>query len=404
MAALQLARALTIATYPLKTRHPPCVDYIVAWGGLLAACLVATGARARAQTPLLAERALERRLESPVTLTWRDQALGEALTRLASLHDLPLWIDRRVDVQRGVRLSIQNEPLSAALSRLAAGDERPWGWSTLRTVVYFGPKQAADELATVSELTRQMLAKAPADVRRAWLAPKLWSIPRLAEPRTLLLSTLDEIGVELQHPNAIPHDLWPARDIAAIAPVDRAVLTLIGFDLAPHPTADGRRLAVAPIERPMGMSHEYRLSKRLESVASELAAADDGVRLDRKGSRLVVAGRWEVHELLKKVGRPNSQPQEHGNSGRPERGAEQRFTLRIQDQPVGRVIAQLAAPLNLTVTWDLQADGGDSTLQSALISCDVRDASLDELLAAVLQPAGLAFDREGDRVRIRLAQ
>lgn len=372
----------------------------------MAACLLAQAAQASAQAPLLADRALARRLERSVTLTWRGQALGAALSRLAALHELPLWIDRRVDLQHQIQLSLENQPLSTALTRLAAQNDPPWGWSTLRTVVYFGPQQAASDLATVSELTRDMIAKAPAEARRAWLTPRSWSIPRLAEPRTLVTQTLDDIGVQLRNGDAIPHDLWPARELPAIAPVDRAVLALIGFDLAPRLSSDGRQLAIVTIERPVRISQEYRRNDSLDAAASELAAADETIRVERKGGRLVVAARWEIHEQLRRAGRPGvaSTAGENDHPARLRPGEEQRFTLRIQNQPVGRVVEQLAAQLKLTVTWPRGAEGAQSPPQDALVSCDVHDATLDELLKAVLEPAGLACDRDGDRVTIRGAQ
>jgi hypothetical protein len=373
---------------------------------MLATCVLTPAAQANAQQPLLADRAMARRLDGSVTLTWNGQALGEALSRLATLHELPLWIDRRVDLQHEIQLSLENESLSTALTRLAEQNDAPWGWSTLRTVVYFGPQEAASELATVSELTRHILAKAPAESRRAWLTPRRWSIPRLAEPKMLVAQTLDDIGVELRNGDAIPHDLWPARELPAIAPVDCVVLALIGFDLAASFSPDGRQVEVVAIERPVRLSHEYRHKDSLEKAANELAAADDSIRVQQRGGRLIVAARWEIHEQLRWAGRPGgpSTTGENLSPGRPKRGEEQRFTLRIEKQPVGRVIEQLAAQVNLTVTWRQDAEGAQSPQQDALVSCDVRDATLDELLKAVLEPAGLACDRDGDRITIRVAQ
>jgi hypothetical protein len=380
-------------------RRRVCAGWIAAMG------ILACGASAVAQRPLLADSTLARRLERHVTVSWRDQPVGDALTRLGALYELPLWIDRRVDTNHEIQLSVQNQPLHVVLTRLASDEDRPWGWSTLRTIVYFGPQAGADELATTSEVARQMLATAPAGVRRAWVAPKPWSIPRLAEPRMLLSQTVDEIGVESRDVDVVPHDVWPAREYTAVAPVDRLVLTLIGFDLTARPASDGRQLEVAPLDRPMVMMQEYRLSKSLEEIAARLAAEGETIQLQREGSRLVVAAHWEIHQQLKSAGRRRSHSTEGASESprRRARGEEQRFTLRIQNQPVGRVIAQLAAQLQLTVAWTPQLDDAPSPVQDRLVSCDVHDATLDELLGAILSPAGLAFDRADDLITIRAA-
>jgi hypothetical protein len=79
----------------------------------------------------------------------------------------------------------------------------------------------------------------------------------------------------------------------------------------------------------------------------------------------------------------------------------QRFTLKIDNQPAGRVLDQLARQLQLEVEWDAALEQSPALGREANVSCDVRDADLDELFAAVLTPAGLVFERDGKKVSIR---
>jgi hypothetical protein len=82
----------------------------------------------------------------------------------------------------------------------------------------------------------------------------------------------------------------------------------------------------------------------------------------------------------------------------------QRFTLRIENKPVGAVIDHLAKQLDLEVTWDPALQAGPKTRRDAFVSCEVREANIDGLLKAILSPAKLAFQRDGRRVAIRDAK
>ncbi|HMP05169.1 MAG TPA: hypothetical protein PJ982_02370 [Lacipirellulaceae bacterium] len=73
--------------------------------------------------------------------------------------------------------------------------------------------------------------------------------------------------------------------------------------------------------------------------------------------------------------------------------------MRIENQPARRVMEQLAGKLGLTLAWE----GAAAPRSDSLISCDVRDAPLDELLTAILTPAGLEFTRDGTAISIHAA-
>ncbi len=355
-----------------------------------------------AQQPRLAEPALARRLDQPVTLAWQGQHLGPALVRLAEVQGLPLWIDRRVNTGATVDLAASDEPLSTVLDRLAnVGDADAWGWSTLGQVVYFGPRQTARELATLSTLARQAISQALAARRRIWLTPTAWEFPRLSEPRGLLHEVLAPLDASVRNEGAMPHDLWPARSLPAVAPIDRVVLLLAGFDLAGEPTPDAGAWRLAPINHPVQMTRDYPRTAAGEAAVRSLAEADLEVRVRTQGRRLQVAARWEDHERLRAAIRGDAvaapaQPREQ-----PSPAGERRFTLTIENKPVGRVLEQLAAQLQLTLVWDEQLVAAAPPPREALVSCNVREASLDELLEAILAPAGLAFTRDAQTVTIR---
>jgi hypothetical protein len=308
----------------------------------------------RAQSRSAATQQLEQRLAARVSVAWEGQELAAALHRLADSQRLPLWIDRRVDPSAPIELTANDQPLSDVLNSVAAPHD--WAATPYHGVLYFGPRQTADELRTLSALARQSIAKAPPDVRSRWLKPEAWTIARLSEPRGLLKQLARSAGATVVDEQQVPHDLWPERQLPPMPALDRAVLLLSGFDLTCQISADGRKLRVVPIKRPL----------KLIGPAPPTVSRTRPPQPGSAATRTV-----------------------------------QRFTLKIENQPAGRVLDQLARQLQLEVEWDAALQQTPAMGREANVSCDVREADLDELLSAVLSPAGLTFEREEKRVSIR---
>ena len=290
-------------------------------------------------TPLLAQR---------VTATWQGQQLGTALERLASTRQAPLWLDRRVNPQQMVDVQFTDVPFAQALAALA--EQHALGVTQLDSVIYVGPRKTARGLATLARRARAALAQAPAAQRQQWLraAPSSW--PRLTQPRALLKELLEQAGVELVDDELVSHDLWHARELPPMALVDRAVLILAGFDLTCEISPDGKTCRVVPIEYP-------------------LPAAGDA-------------------------------PLAEASSPAPATAARQQFSLRLENQPVGRVMEQLAGQLKLELSWTEDSLQANKRSRETLVSCQIENVDLDELLRSILEPAGLGFSREGQRVEI----
>jgi hypothetical protein len=354
-----------------------------------------------AAMPLLAGPALARQLQQRVTLAWDDQEVAAALERLADVQQMPLWIDRRIDPHARVSLAGANLTLAELMDRLAATQGLDWGWSSLRSVVYFGPRETARDLATLSELARAAIAKAPTGMRRAWITPGPWEFPRLSEPKTLFEMVASDAGTQVREGTSIPHDVWPACSLPGVSPIDRAVLILAGFDLQLAASPDGRQAGAVKLESPVQLTATYPTSERLQAVVDALSATDPTLRTRRQGRRTSISGRWEDHEQVRRALNPRAIPDGGTDEGAPPQAGEQRFTLRIANKPVGAVLDQLSAQLQLEVSWDPVLANVAPPVRETLISCEVREVDLDGLLSAVLTPASLTFARDGATVTIR---
>jgi hypothetical protein len=319
---------------------------------LVALALATTLATTQATTqagPLGAQpvRSLPQKLAQPISAAWQGQTLATALQRLTATQDIVLWLDRRVDRQQRVTAHVVDLPLEAALQQLVPTH----ALATCGQVLYIGP--AARQLDTLVHLARAQAQQLPPRLRRRWLKAATANWPAGSEPGSLATAWLREAGLEPIEGQPIPHDLWPAQTLPPLPLTDRLVLLLVGFDLTYQIAPDGHSCQVVPIPRPLRLAAERAPRQAAPpSVQGDFTQKREG--LDQK-----------------------------------------RLTLEIRNQPVGKVLDQLAQTLGLEIRWQ------QGVAQTARVSCRVHEATLEELLEALLTPIDLRYQRTGQQLLIQ---
>jgi len=338
--------------------------------------------------------------ERHVTVAWQGQRLGAVLARLSETQEISIWLDRRVDPHQRVEASFTDLPLYDVLEQLAR--KLSLGMSVLDNMIYVGPVQSAHELATLLKRAQDSVANAQPSIRRVWLEEKPATWPRLSQPRDLLKSMLDQAGITLENSQAIAHDLWTPKQLPSLSLVDKTVLILVGFDLTCQISKEAGACQVVPIERPVVLKREYRIPKNRKRVLTKIQLLVPQSSVKLQGRTLHVTGRWEdqlkVQQTL--AGKP---PKSSRIASAPRTSTEKLFSLRLKNQAVGGVINQLARQLKLQVEWDRQSLDQANRSQQTLVSCDMKNVSLDELLSGILTPAGLKFQRSGENIKITSA-
>ncbi|NOZ40392.1 MAG: hypothetical protein GXP24_09220 [Planctomycetes bacterium] len=321
------------------------------WITLLGAILMASHVSAARRSPTF-----EQKLQRKISVTWQGQELAIALERLTSTGQIRLWLDRRVDRGQTVTMQCVDQPLALAIEKLA--QQQSLGFTRLENIVYFGPQQATLELPTLIGQARDQLTKLPTRVRKHWLRSEATTWPRLSEPRALAKSWLRESLIELTGDEQIPHDLWAEQSLPPLALVDRLVLLLAGFDLTCEITLEG--CEIVPIARPLKRARRGR-GNGAKNFAPQTRTQKSPRGISREGL------------------------------------SRQRFTLRLENQPLGKVLDQFAQQLQLVVVWDVE---DTSQTRAQLVSCNVQQVDLDVLLRQVLAPAGLQHHRRGKQITI----
>lgn len=376
----------------------------VLWISLLAGLLANSAA---GQSTRFRQRQLHQKLSHPVTVAWQDQRLGLATSRLAALYHVPIWRDRRVDPNQSVSLTQTRQPLGDVFAMLA--EQRSLSVAVLPGVLYLGPTNAGERLETLLAVRRANLTEASSTTRRKWLTPVKFEWPRLSEPAAILRDVAAHVGVQLQGAEQVPHDLWDAGSVT-VAPVDVATLVLFGFDLTLRIDPQGSEVTVVDIERPIEIVRTYRLEDEDRTKLGAFQQAAPGARLKVDQGQVELAGTLAQHRkfagligatsmsaAIKTQAKPAASAPAREQTATAAR-SQQVYTLDLENQPVGPTIMQLAAQLDLAVVWRLGEEA--EAIRGRRVSCRVREATLDELLHALLTPAGLAAERDGRRLVI----
>jgi hypothetical protein len=304
-------------------------------------------------------------------------------------------------------LSLQN----AAVDRIAdaLADECSLGTSRFEGLIYLGPAESGKKLATLAALRRQDVARLPSEARQspgtrhrptaagAGSRRQRIAWPRLTEPRGLVIQWAKEQGWRVSRSERIPHDLWPAGQLPKLAVADQLTLLLVGFDLTFRLIPNTGTIEIVPLDEVPSLTQSFDLSSVEQSRIDQLAERFPETSLQLADGKLRAAGRWED---LEQIGLLLRGPRPPRPAELPRQPGKQVFTLRVEEQPVGAVLEALARQTSLELVVDEAAIHRAGRSLDRRVSLAVENVELDRLLDELLRPAGLAFEREGQRVQI----
>ena len=371
------------------SKIPAPVVVAVAWG-ILWGGRPTTGAET---TNWLTGARFQKQLSQPVDVVWDDVPLRQAMSNLARAQRVAVVIDRRVDPSQKLKLQLRGVSLQEAFEEIARS--RRLGVSLLGSVVYLGPPQSAARLRTIVAIRCEEIRRLSPGLQRKFLLPKEFSWEDFAMPRALLEQLAEQTGLKIDGSGRVPHDLWAAAGLPSLSPVEQLTLILAQFDLTFEVGSDERSISLARIPEEVAVVRDYPGGSDPRETALKFAVLAPDARIKVVGEKVYVKGFVEDHQRItspRRPKRPAAAPVQHDF-------ANTRFTLEV-DQPAGALLRQLAVQLKL----DLRID--DEGLQKAGISLEgrvafsVKDATIDELLAAVVEPLGLAWRRRGNVVEI----
>lgn len=334
-------------------------------------------------------------LDALVGIRWSSNPVRPALTNLARNQGVAIFLDRRVDPDQKLEHTANNTPLRTLIDNVAS--QLQLGACRVGPVIYVGPKETAAVLGTMAVLKDEQSRQLPAAVRvRVSVAqPCVW--PELSMPRELIEQCVSRVGLQLNGADQVPHDLWPAVDLPPLTFAQRLSVLLAGFSLTFEYADDGTAVRLVPLPGGAVLERSYSPRSNADAVAARIVQRFPAARVTAAADKLLVVGPLEVHEAVEEL--------VHGSlrktpPGKPSRKDKVVYTLRIENKPLGGIVAAVAKRIEREVRFDARVN---PKLQE-LISFEVKQAELDELLRSMLAPVGLDYRLDDETLTIVPAQ
>lgn len=357
--------------------------------------LPASGAAGAADGGWLAGDALKQALNQKVGIAWSNVAARRAIEGFSRTQRVAVVLDRRVDGDQKIELAFSDVPLAEAFQRIAS--RLDVGTTMVGPVAYFGPKSTARRVATVAALANEAVSRLPSPARARWLQAKVWQWEDLARPRDLMEETLRENAIALENPRQIPHDLWGATDLPPLPLATRLTIVLCQFDLTFDPAKDGASIRLVPMPEKPVIERDYSVNGSAAEAAAKLKKMEilTDTEVSVAGGKVAVRGRQEDQEIVSELLAGRTARRTTVSEGR------KVYSMPRVDAPVSKLLETIGRQLNLEIQIDRPAIAAAGISLEKSVQVDVKDVSADQLLKAVLEPAGLTYERRGDLVEVK---
>lgn len=328
-------------------------------------------------------------LAAPTSVTWESRALRDGLQTLAKANRVAVFLDRRCNPGVTVSYSCDNKPLEDAFRDIAA--KANFGVGFVGPVVYVGPSLTAARIATLAEIRNEQVKKLPNASHKRLLKRTDTKWPELIEPRLVLARMATEAGLTVNDVELVPHDIWEASDLPPMTFGEKATLVTAGFDMSFRWHKDARKVSLARFPRAVSLQRAYG-SNEPQKLADEFKELIPQAFIDVKENGVIVGSMLEDHW---KIERRNGQ---RGLPAPPRPNlAKQRYSLRVENKPVGVLIKTLAKKLDFEVI--LHPETPKQKLEK-LVSFSVKDATNAELFEAMAKAAKLRVQFDTGKVYV----
>jgi hypothetical protein len=344
--------------------------------------------------------ALEQGLQEPIDLSLSEAPLRKALGDLSLRRHVAVFIDRRVDPDRWLKLDVRDTPLEKALRQIA--QSHGLGLTFLGPVAYFGPPQPTAQLRTIVELRREELRKWPARVMQKFLRSRPTRWPDFATPRDLVAQLAAENGLTIEGLEQIPHDLWAAADLPPLSLIERLTLLLGQFDRTFAVEPPGDRLQLLPLGDDVALVRSYLVSGDPQRTADRWLSVVPGAKIKVVGSRILVRGTIETQEQIAALVRPASSKTATPRPPRSSRSRaeEKRFTVPNARGRLEFLLEEYAKRLGVQLKIDREAFTRAGISLDQIVSFSVTDATIDELFQAIAASAHCTCHRAGSVIEV----
>ncbi len=356
---------------------------------------LALAADGDAPTKWLTGEKFKAQLSQKVGVTWAGTPLRRALSSLARSQQVAILLDRRVDPEQKIELSFDDIALDSALKLIAA--KKQIGLAVVGSVVYLGPAETAAKIRTLAALRKDEALHLPSEVRSRYLQQRPAKWDEAVEPKALLDGLAAQCKVKIEGTDRIPHDLWAAGELPDANFTDRLTLIAAQFGLTFEISEKGDTVRLIDMPDKVSIERAYPLhgmaAPQSAQLVQTLKKSLPDATIDVGGGKLTVRGLAEDQDFVESL--------LAGGKAKTTTITPGKKVYQLSNvMPVGTLITKLGEKLGLEVKFDDAAIDAAGISLKTEVKVEVKNVTADELLAAVLSPAGLTYQRQGQTITV----
>ena len=297
-------------------------------------------------------------LNRPVQATFQRIPLARLVSKLSTISDGIIILDRQIDPTQHITLACQGESLRTVLWRLAHETETEI--AVLESSVWITPFGKASQLEQADRKRQRALRQFPVTIQRqlSTKRPLQWQAGQ--QPASLIMELLAQsatIGQPARtgltittddFPEGIPHDHLAAQTIAPLTLPEQLDLIAMQYD------------------------RQLLWSQGSESPSTLVVTL----------ATLPPSSGIKTRDLEQKPA--STRPPQNKGSDR------ERYTLRVA-APFEELLQAISQQLNLEPSIDKESFKARSINAQEIIRLEIKDADREQLLDAIVKPLGLAW-------------
>ena len=307
------------------------------------------------------------------------------------------WIDTRINPEQEVSFNTNFKSIRGVLDDVC--HQQHLSWVECGRGIFLTDEATAKILPMLLEWQRQQLGLVgiSSDEKIIWLKDTLVHWPLLSRPVDLCQSLVKERQVKLTGWEKIPHDvLAPGRN-AELSQLEQMQTLLVQYGLT-WVWKNKNELEIVPIMELGRLSIKYVPDVAKKQVYLDFAKRLVDLEINEQAKTWVVSGtviqQAEFHYFQRKhlVSREE-------NVASTSKLKNRKFTLRVDNGKVLDIL-QSFKDSQLNISWDENIFSNNDVKFDIRVSINIKDASLDEMLKQILEPAGLTYSLKDEEITI----
>ncbi len=338
--------------------------------------------------------AFDRALSEQLTVSLADKKVRSLLDSFGAQRRIAVVLDRRINPDQIISVSIRNAPVRDALAQVA--EKCGGAVSELPGLVFIGPPGSTEKLRTLVKLKSKPVSKFANRKELQKKVPVRW--PALTEPKQLLTSTATTLGLEVANADLIEHDLWASGTIPEADAAMHLSVLLIQFGYTFEWEDNGRRIRIVPEPTTVSMDGRVRIKRGApDNLAESVREIFPNAKVKKSGSYLKVTGTDEAIETARRL-------------------ASGEKVVQVKPEPIDLLnsppfkLAEFKGParevLKTFVDSGIPIDFDEAALKAAGVDLDgvvefkLEGATIKEIFRVLSGQIGADFKVEKSRVRL----